>query len=348
MKVIFVPDYRDGNSYQTNLSESLSKLGTSIYLDNIVLKSIIEHWRPDILHIHWPHRFMVSNNIFITIIKSTGFICELVLLKLFGIKIVWTVHNIIDHRERSRYLQLLFNKLFVRLCDRLIVHCISAKVDVENIYNKDPSSIIVIPHGNYIDYYENTITSLSARNKLKLGLEDTIFLCFGHIRSYKGIPELIDTFKRLDNHRAKLLIVGRPLDNRIIANILNSCKHDDNIKAILRYIPDEDIQIYMNAADIIVLPYKNILTSGAVILAMSFGRPIIAPKIKCIADTLDEKGSFLYEGDNLFETMIRALNTDKITLTNMGRHNVILAGQLSWNEIGKRTYDAYKQCLVKR
>jgi len=56
------------------------------------------------------------------------------------------------------------------------------------------------------------------------------------------------------------------------------CDNDKRIKVFLDFIPDNDIQIYMNAADIIVLPYLDILNSGVAILAMSFGKPVIAPR----------------------------------------------------------------------
>lgn len=345
MKTIFIPDYRDGNSYQTYLSYHLLNQGIYIYFG---LKSIIREWKPDILHIHWPYPYMVADNKLLTIIKSTIFICGLVLLKLFGIKIVWTVHNIVDHEGKFKSLELSFNKILAKLCDKIIIHCPSAKIEFENVYGKD-FPIVIIPHGNYIGHYKNTITTSDARNKLGFNREDIVFLHFGYIRSYKGVPELIDTFKKLDCDNAKMLIVGRPRDEEIATNILNSCKDEWRIKNILEFIPDGDIQIYMNAADIVVLPYKDVLTSGSLILSMSFGKPVIAPNTGCIADTLDDKGSFLYSKtakDGLFEAMQLALNTDRTILLDMGRYNFRLMEQLGWNEIGKKTYKIYQECLT--
>lgn len=345
MKTIFVPDYRDKNLYQTNLSDSLSTKGVSICFGGRIIKSIIKH-RPDILHIHWPNPFMVTDSKVGTVAKSIKFICELSLLKLFGVKIIWTVHNIVGHEGKFKSIELLFSKFLARLCDRLIVHCPSAKIEVEKIYGKN-CPIAVIPHGNYIGQYKNDITISEARNKLKLG-EDIVFLYFGQIRPYKGVSELISAFKRLDYQQAKLLIVGKPLDDDIALDILDSCKDDGRIINILKFIPDEDIQTYMNASDVVVLPYKNVLTSGAAILAMSFGKAVIAPAVKCIADTLDEKGSFLYSTsveDGLFEAMDRAIEEDRDTITNMGIYNLKLAEKFSWDGIAEKTYDIYKECV---
>lgn len=341
MKVMFIPDARNNNSYQTNLLNSLSKEGVSTYFDGgSVIGSVMKHW-PDVLHIHWPYPFLMANSRFATVIKSACFICGLSILKIFGMKIVWTVHNISDHEGKFKSMELLFSKILARLCDKLIVHCPSAKTEVEKIYGMH-SSIVIIPHGNYIGQYKNTITDLQARHELKLDAEDIIFLYFGQIRPYKGVLELIDTFKKLKCKEAKLLIVGKPLNDEIATEVYNRCKDDWRITNILEFIPDDDIQTYMNVADIVVLPYKNLLTSGAAMLAMSFGKPIIAPNVKCIADTLDDEGSFLYsKEDGLFSAIQGALRKDKITLLDMGKHNFKLAEQFQWDDIAKKTHDVY-------
>jgi beta-1,4-mannosyltransferase len=346
MKTIFIPDYRDGNSYQTDLSCHLSNQGVCVYFG---LKSIIGKRVPDVLHVHWTSPYMLANNKLLTIIKSTMFICLLVLLKLFGTKIVWTVHNILDHEKRLSSLELSFSKILAKLCNKIIVHCQFAKVEFENVYGKD-LPIVVIPHGSYIGRYENKITTQDARDKLGLNREDVVFLHFGYIRSYKGVPELIDTFKRLDNDNAKMFIVGRPRSEDIAEDILDSCKDEPRIRNILKFVRDEDVQIYMNATDVVVLPYKDVLTSGSAILSMSFGKPVIAPNTGCIADTLDDEGNFLYsktEEDSLFKTIRRALNTDQKVLADMGKHNLQLAKKLSWDDVAEKTHDVYISCMKK-
>ncbi len=345
MKVTFIPDYRNLNSYQTNLSNSISKQFVSI---NFNLGSIIKYWKPDVVHVHWTFPYMITNSRLMTIIKSSCFICMLVILKLFGIKIVWTVHNIIDHEGKFKSIELFFTKFLAKLSNRLIVHCQSAKLEVMKTYEMIDSSIIVIPHGSYIGKYKNTINRDDARNRLKISEEDKVFLYFGQIRSYKGIPELIYAFNKLDNKKAKLFIVGKLLDEDIAVKILSN--RDDRIKSVLTFVPDGDIQIYMNAADVVVLPFKDILTSGSAILAMSFGKPIIAPKVGCITDTIDKKGGFLYpiekSENGLIGAMQDALNTDRTTLQYMGKNNFRLAEQFGWDEVGKRTYNIYEECKM--
>lgn len=350
MKILFIPDFRNSNSYQSNLSGSIEKLDTDIYFSTGYLElpiSIIKY-RPHILHIHWTYPFMIANSRIGTIFMSTGFIFQLIVSKLFGVKIIWTVHNIIDHdRRKFKSLEIFFTKILSRLCDRIIAHCSSAKTEVERIYKQDSSFIDVIPHGNYIGQYENIISQEEARKKLNISKDDIVFLNFGQVRPYKGILELIDVFKKLSHKNIKLIIAGKPVNKEITSDILKSCKDNDNIKTILEYIPDKDIQVYMNASDIIVLPYKDILTSGSMILAMSFAKPIIVPEIGCITDFLDNRGGFLYKTDLLNE-MESSLKVGREELENMGKYNVQIIQRYGWDEIGKMTINTYlKTCMIK-
>ena len=352
-KVIFIPDGREGNPYQKALANSLSKegvyvhFGTTSYLFS-VLRSVRNCWKSDILHLHWTHLFTLASTREETIIKSVSFIGELLILKLFGIRIIWTVHNIVSHEAKFPSLELFFNQLIAWLCDKIIVHSPSAKNEVINMYKARKFLIEIITHGNYIGCYENVISKLQARKQLQLNTKDTVFLYFGKIRPYKGMPELIGAFKKLNCKKVKLLMVGKPLNDKVAADILNRCKQIENINTIFEFIPDDEIQIYMNAADIVVLPYRDILTSGAAILAISFGKPVIAPSIGCIPDVLDSEGSFLYkpsEREDLLKAMKQAFNAD---LKKMGKHNFKLAKQLQWEEIAKKTYYVYQKSLKRK
>lgn len=351
MKVIFIPDYRKGNPYQKLLADSLSKEGTEVsfgmtsYLFS-ALKSIKNSWKPDILHLHWIHPFLLASSKGKTIVKSIFFIAELVILRIFGIKIVWTVHNVVNHEKKFSSLELFFTKFAVRFFNLIITHSLFAKNEVKEVYNiTDNPGIKIIPHGNYINNYKNTIGRIEARNKLKIDEKEVVLIYFGLIRPYKGVFELIEAFKELNVLQKKLLIVGKPCSNEIAKNILKRCNKNENIKTIFEFIPDNVIQIYMNAADVVVLPYRDILTSGAAILAMSFSKPVIAPAIGCIPEALDREGSFLYdpsEKEGLVKAMRQVFDVD---LIKMGNHNFELAKKLNWDDIARKTCEVYKECL---
>ena len=109
----------------------------------------------------------------------------------------------------------------------------------------------------------------------------------GLIRPYKGVEDLIEAFLKISNSNTRLLIAGRVFGINNYESRLNELtKSNCRIKLFLDFIPDEDIQVFLNACDIFVLPYKDITTSGAAFLAMSFGRPIIAPNISSFKEVI--------------------------------------------------------------
>ena len=50
----------------------------------------------------------------------------------------------------------------------------------------------------------------------------------------------------------------------------------ENIRADIRFIADEEIKYYFNAADIVALPYLQIYQSGVVLLAYAYEKPVVA------------------------------------------------------------------------
>jgi len=354
MNILFIPDGSRGNPYQLELSKALRRCNVSVTLTSgigkmPILGAIQAHGKPDILHLHWTHGFIGASSSLKTVAKGVRFLLELALLKLMGIKLVWTVHNLLQHERQHPRLELLFTRIAVHLYDHLIVHCETAKEAVIKAYRlprRFSKRISVIPHGNYLGCYENSISRSVARERLGFQDEHIVFLYIGQIRPYKGVPLLIDTFLNLQDSRARLLIAGKPATDQLKEEIEEGAQRDPRIVLRLTFIPHNEIQLYLNAADVVVLPYQDILTSGAAILAISFGCPVIAPRIGCMAETIDEsKGGFLYdperEGD-LLRAMQEALKAD---LVAMGKYNLNKARKLDWDRIAKMTSEVYKSVL---
>jgi glycosyltransferase involved in cell wall biosynthesis len=267
---------------------------------------------------------------------------------MLGIKIVWTVHNLKNHENRHVRLEIFFTSLLSRVCNAIIAHCETAKREIQRVFGvKNGDKIAVIPIGNYLNYYDNTISQDEARKRLGLSSSDLVFLFIGLIRPYRGIPELIEAFQQLNTNDAKLIIAGRPNNSYTAEQIKEKAKGNGNIQLRLEFIPDDEIQVYMNAADVVVLPYRDVFTSSGIILAMSFAKAVIAPAIGCIPDTLDEFGSLLYE-PNEKDGLLKALSqitTYHVNLEKMGNHNLKLAESLDWDRIANLTREVYEQCL---
>ena len=350
LKVAFTPQFAR-NPYQRQLADDLGFLDcelTGTDFDNDFMFSVISN-KPDIFHIHWLSFFFIKSNKIKSFLALVWFFLKLIILKLRGIKIVWTVHNLKDHENPYPRLDQMCNWVVAQLADGILTHCNVAKnAVVDNLgLEKSKNKVFVIPHGHYLNSYENTIDRLAARKALKIDEDKLVMLFLGKIRPYKGVFELIELFKKISMPKTQLIIAGKPVDEVMKNDIQQQIIGEDNIKFISDFIPDDEIQVYMNACDVVMFPYRNILTSGAIVLAMSFGKACLAPRLGCIDELLDQSGSFLYDASQptgLLEAMEKILE-QKNNLQLMGEHNLKLAQELKWSGIAKQTFDVYQQCL---
>ena len=348
LQVVFRPYWLE-NPYQKLLIEQLVNLGVEMGEGNSSSISLIKGQTPDILHLHWLHSFFAAPNTVKSLINTVNFLGRLVILRLTGVKIVWTAHNLKDHENQRPFLDRICTTLVAKLAHAIIAHCKAAKCEIAttlNLRNKD--KIFVVPHGNYTGYYENNINRLEARKVLDIPNSSFVFLFLGWIRPYKGVFDLLDAFNQLHIDEVQLVLAGKTLnDDELTEQIRQKTEGNDNIKFMPGFVPDNKIQVYMNACDVVVFPYRDVLTSGAVILAMSFGKTCIAPRMGCIQEILDDSGAFLYNPDieeGLFQAMNSALQ-NSADLVRMGEYNQKSAAQWTWDSIAEKTLDVYRQCL---
>ena len=116
-----------------------------------------------------------------------------------------------------------------------------------------------------------------------------------------------------------------------------------NPKIVLRAeeISNEDMQIYLNAVDVMAFPFKQVLTSSSVILAMSFGRPAIVPRLGCLPELVEPDAGFVYvPGDvaDLADAIVSAAHAD---LAAMGVAAATRASAFTWQDLAMGTLKAY-------
>ncbi|MFD1514914.1 glycosyltransferase [Halomarina rubra] len=343
------PDYSESNAYQRHLRDSINERGYDVRMIGAdrplpLLGAVRDYGRPDVFHINWLHRHFVTDSSVLTTLLAFRLLFELVVLRALGVEIVWTVHNLVEHSRRTPRLELVVRRAAAMLCDRIIVHCESARelvVDTYRLPDSTADRIEVVPHGHYIDSYPNEVSVEAAREDLGYEDDHTVYLYFGLIRPYKNVPDLVRTFSTIDDPDARLLVVGNPMGDDLESEVRALCSRDDRVTCELRFVPDEEIQRYMNAADAVVLPFEEVLTSGTAILAMSYGKALIAPRAGCVAELLDGDDTLGYaprDPDGLRSSLVAASSVD---LDAAGRYNHELAATLDWEGIADRTVRAY-------
>jgi glycosyltransferase involved in cell wall biosynthesis len=123
---------------------------------------------------------------------------------------------------------------------------------------------------------------------------------------------------------------------------------DTRVLYVPGYVPDDQVQLYMNASDVAVFPYRRSLTSGALILAMSFGRACIAPRLPATTDVIDDGGglSFDVTSPGGLAGVLRAAIGRRSELLAMGRLNRARAECWDWNTIARATAVRYEEAMA--
>ena len=338
----FLPDWSRDNPYQKLLYQNLIELGfPSKGLSGTELTfSWLRENRESVkfLHFHWLFGVYDPDGTGLNWEKARIFLLKVIVAKALGYKILWTVHNFVSHEPSHLKMEMLLRKTMARLADKVIVHCNYAKDLVHKEWHINQKKICVIPHGSYIGCYPNEISSGEAREKLGIAGDEYVFLFFGTIRNYKGLRQLLDSFSQVAevHPKARLVIAGKPFGEAIRTD-LEKTVVGKKISLFLRFVQDEEVQIFFNASDVVVLPYQNILTSGAALLALSFGKPLIVPSKGCIPEVVDDTNGFPYQHDReLSETMLRAIRRG--IDSNMKENALLVAKKLSWSALTQNEY----------
>jgi glycosyltransferase involved in cell wall biosynthesis len=306
--------------------------------------------------------------------------------KARGGRLVYTVHNLGQHEGEGGAVEAAAVQRLLALADGVHVHAkymadevlklrggsvgdrpqqgagdgglVGDRPQQETPRSSGPSptepgpTVAVIPHGHYIDAYPNAVTRAEARRALDLPLTINrsplpIFLFLGLLRPYKGLEELLPAFQSLPDPNAALLIAGRPRPGDYAALLAEQAACDPRVLLHPHFVPADEVQVWMNAADAVVLPYRQITTSGAAMLAWSFGKPVIAPALPAFLEPMAAAPflGLLYDParpDALAEALRQATTVD----WQAHRTSILdWARQFDWPGIGRQFARLYQRTM---
>jgi glycosyltransferase involved in cell wall biosynthesis len=241
----------------------------------------IRRTAPDLTLFQWWHPFF-----------APAFGSIAILLKKWGkTQICFLCHNVRPHE--SSFIDTLLLRYAFLAPDRFIVH---SESDLESLNElRSDARAIKTPHPIY-DVFHRDETLTPEKAKESLGIQGAVLLFFGYIRKYKGLEYLLGAFpKVLRQMECTLLIVGEIYEERErYLAMIDGSDAKARIRLIDRYIPNEEVAVYFNAADLVVLPYISATQSGVIQMAYGFNRPVVSTRVGGIPEAvLDGETGFL-------------------------------------------------------
>ncbi|TAK69108.1 MAG: glycosyltransferase, partial [Actinomycetota bacterium] len=216
-----------------------------------------------------------------------------------GGRLVWTVHNVAPHERRFPAAEDALADLLAGRSDLVHVFCDTTVGDVPALAAVPPDRILAVPHASYVGWYPDSVDPATARGLLGLPADKVVVGLVGALRPYKGIDTLVDALDEPGLADVHVLVSGRRGRTALpeLSAQLEAAHAHPRVHVRSGYVPAGELAVHLKACDLAVFPYRRTLSSGAVLAALSFGTPVVAPAQGCIPDAVDESCAQLYDAD---------------------------------------------------
>lgn len=350
MKILVVPQDK-GNPYQDLLYGEMRAHGaevtyigllTSSYTLNLLLQPlelVIRRFTgARVVHLHWVYNFAPlgsSRFPFLRSVAQVWFSVWLWMVRRLDLRLAWTAHNVLPSSPVFAD-DLRARKMLVDACDLVIVHSKSTLDQLAEL-GMAPRKSAVIPHGPFAvsASKESLRTPGTSPGPRRL-------LFFGRVQPYKGVGDLLSAFAALPpGLDARLLLAGECTDPALTEDITRIVSQSEGrVQARLERIPDEELSRLLGDADVVVLPFRQITTSGSAMLALCHGRPLVVPDLPGLT-SLPDGALTRYDGTvaGLTSALADIIGAESSVLTKMSAQANDFCSSISWGEIAAATFD---------
>jgi glycosyltransferase involved in cell wall biosynthesis len=187
------------------------------------------------------------------------------------------------------------------------------------------------------------------RDLLKVAPEKRLIVLAGYLQPYKGVTALLEGAFCLPSKLA-IRISGRAdaqYQKDLELTLLELKSQNIDIDITFGRLTDDEYGAYLNSADFICVPFKEINNSGSINSALCAGVPVIIPNIDSLDWVprgarldipYDSKGHFDFK--ELFQSLAQISSKE---LESMQKSALDWATTLSWKDVAKQHVDTYRQ-----
>ncbi len=282
------------------------------------------------VHLHWTNKILAgatSDEEAMARIDAVTAILDPFLAG--GGQLVWTVHNTLPHGDR---LAAAEGRLQQAIVDRAtVVHVLAARTPdlVRDWFTIPPDRVLHVPHPSYRGAYPDLVGRNEARYRMGIDADEVVYAMVGAIRAYKGVDLILDAFDAVvasdgagsatgSGRARRLLVAGPPGDEPEVTAFLERARHHPGVWLAAQRVPEDRISTLLRASDLAVFPYRRSLNSGALLLALTYGLPVVAAETGAMAELVTPQvGRSFPPGDGM--ALAEALRASDALLTPEAR-----------------------------
>lgn len=232
----------------------------------------IKKQKPELIILQWWHPYFAP---------CFWSICKLLRRE----KILFVCHNVFPH-ERFPLDRLLTK--WTLGCGRYFIT--QSKMDARDLLSVKHDAVYrVTPHPTYGMFCKQGMSMSKAREQLKIDQGQRVLLFFGFVRKYKGLQYLLEAMKLLKERdfKVQLWVVGDfGEDKDEYVEQIRRFKIEDQVQMVEGYVPDDEVEKYFAASDLVVLPYLSATQSGIVQIAFGFEKPVLVTEVGGLPDVV--------------------------------------------------------------
>ena len=274
-KFLFKKEQKDYSNKSFQVDDTKYWIHTANPINLFLAARRIRKLRPDAVILQWWHPYFAP--------------CYRILATLLGeIPLLITCHNVFPHERFP--LDRFLTRMVLKRADGYIVQSHLDEKDLLTV--KPDANYVVTPHPTYNAFKMKNMSRAEARELLAVGHDSPMLLFFGFVREYKGLKYLLDALpevkKRIPD--ISLWVVGDFGDDKdVYLEQIERNRIGDNIRLVEGYVPDQEVEKYFAAADLVVLPYVSATQSGIVQIAYGFDKPVVVTDVGGLPDVVRHK-----------------------------------------------------------
>ena len=353
MKVYFVvkePSERTINHFVSSLGNALQKQGCEVVygLERLWADEVYDC---DIVHFQWPEGIfgLFGHHVTGNELEQVG--QRLVLLKERGIRLFMQIHNLKPHTNKDPNVLRLYELLYQQA--DVMVHMGNSSRELLQSQYPDAQHV-VIPHHIYDDVYSFNIPQEEARQRLRLPADKKIVLSFGKFRNDEERDFVLSLRKNFNSQFSTVFLMPgfyretlhtwNP--KKLAVRLYNTCKY--KLKGITfcnDIIPDDLMQCYLCAADVILIQRLDILNSGNLPMAFHAGKVVVGPDVGNVGQILRKTGNFTFDPHDM-RSAVSALQ-NALEATSKGDENKTYATK-HWSSdlIATKLLKCYQEAIT--
>lgn len=274
-KFLFKKEQKDYSNKSFQVDDTKYWIHTANPINLFLAARRIRKLRPDAVILQWWHPYFAP--------------CYRILATLLGeIPLLITCHNVFPHERFP--LDRFLTRMVLKRADGYIVQSHLDEKDLLTV--KPDANYVVTPHPTYNAFKMKNMSKAEARALLAVGSDSPMLLFFGFVREYKGLKYLLDALpevkKRIPD--IALWVVGDFGDDKeVYLEQIERNRIGDHIRLMEGYVPDQEVEKYFMASDLVVLPYVSATQSGIVQIAYGFDKPVVVTDVGGLPDVVRHK-----------------------------------------------------------